>query len=270
MCCFIRFCCFTWSYISIYSFIYYISSVFSKSSVDVVFLEWSHLFFWNIYSFFVNISDFLFYARSIISWSFITFCWIDWASDWIFNSLEFKTIFFLFTSSVRLFCITSSCFTIFSFSFYDISILIFCDIFVVFLEWTALLNSSVNISYFLFSIFYIFSCSKTSICIWCCTIRWFNFFKFVRWLIYFLCCIFFTNFSSFNIFVGFEVCWNNITIFIYCFVNVMFLEWTCFCICIFSVYISYFKVFTINIVSCNWITCNIFCYFSWFSNFFRN
>ena len=263
LCCFIRICSFTWSYISIYSFIYCICSIFSKSSVDVVFLEWSY-FFLNFYSFFVNISDFLFYTRSIVSWSFITIRWINWSTNWIFYSYKFKIIFFYFSCSVRLFFVTFCSFSMFSFSFYNFSILVFCDVFVVFLEWTTLLNSCVDVSYFLFSIFYKFTCSFATISIWSCTICWFYFCKCISWLIYFRCFVFFSNITSYNWSVICKVCRNYISFFIYCFINVVFLEGTFFWCSIFSVNISYFKIFSIDKVSCNFITCNISCYFSWF------
>ena len=104
--CCVRFWFYTWSYISIYSFIYYICSIFSNSSVDVVFLEVSYFIFWNFYSFFINISDFLLNTWFVVARSFCSFSRVYWSTYWIFYSYKFKTIFFYLTSCVRFFFLT--------------------------------------------------------------------------------------------------------------------------------------------------------------------
>lgn len=148
-------------------------------------------------------------------------------------------------SSIRIFCATWCWIFIYSFCFSDFSILIFCDIDVMFLEGTILLNSFVDVSYFLFSIFYKFSCSFATIIICCCTIFSFNFFKFISWLIYLRCFVFFSNITSYNWSVICKVCRNYISFFIFCLVNVVFLEGTCFNYWFFSfcVDISFSRVF---------------------------
>ena len=226
---------------------------------------WFNRSWWCTWCFclFVNISYFLCLTWYEITCSFFSILIITWIFFWILSLHKFETVFFLLTSFVSLiFCSTIN-FTIYYFTFDYFSIFIFCDVDVVFLELTSFFCWCwwctwcfclfVNISYFLCLTWYEITCSFFSILI----ITWIFFwilslhkFETVFFLLTSFVSLIFCSTINFTIYY---FTFDYFSIFIFCDVDVMFLEgsfffcWFFFCslinICYFLFCVCYISCF---------------------------